>query len=98
MERSFLSMAADWRCDRRAGSAHHRQRGLRELERPCRCRTPTNFRTVRRMMENHSLQILERFKSNLPLTALIREVHYAGGANGYIGSEIASASLYVQSR
>jgi N-ethylmaleimide reductase len=42
--------------------------------------------------------LVERFKANLPLTASIRELHYAGGAKGYIDYEIATASSSAQRR
>jgi N-ethylmaleimide reductase len=42
--------------------------------------------------------LVERFKTNLPLTPSIRELHYAGGAKGYIDYEIATASSSSQRR
>ena len=40
--------------------------------------------------------LVERFKANLPLAPSIRELHYAGGAKGYIDYEIATASSSSQ--
>jgi hypothetical protein len=42
--------------------------------------------------------LVERFKANLPLTPSIRELHYAGGAKGYIDYEIATTSSSSQRR
>jgi N-ethylmaleimide reductase len=42
--------------------------------------------------------LVERFRANLPITPSIRELHYAGGAKGYIDYEIATASMSAQGR